>query len=82
MVPSVSAGSSGDFEITLQNAAFLSGDQRIPIPRDGLTIGSGDGVTLRVSGVSSIQTLVEPTVEGHVVVERGDRAATYVNGDS
>jgi ABC transport system ATP-binding/permease protein len=79
--PSVSAGSSGDFEITLQNAAFLSGDQRIPIPRDGLTIGSGDDVTLRVSGVSSIQTLVEPTVEGHVVVERGDHAATYVNGE-
>ena len=65
----------------MQNAAFLSGDQRIPIPRDGLTIGSGDDVTLRVSGVSSLQTLVEPTVEGHVVVERGDRAATYVNGE-
>jgi ABC-type multidrug transport system ATPase subunit/ABC-type multidrug transport system permease subunit len=77
----VSAGSSGDFEITLQNAAFLSGDQRIPIPSDGFTIGSGDDVTLRVSGVASLQTLVEPTVEGHVVVERGDRTATYVNGE-
>lgn len=73
--------SSGDFEITLQSAAFLSGDHRIPIPRDGLTIGSGEGATIRVAGVAAIQTAVEPTVEGHVAVERGERAATYVNGE-
>ncbi len=73
--------SSGDFEITLQSAAFLSGDHRIPIPRAGLTIGSSDVATIRVEGVDSIQAVVEPTADGHVVADRGERGATYVNGE-
>jgi ABC transport system ATP-binding/permease protein len=73
--------SSGDLEITLQSAAFLSGEQRIPIPRGGLTIGSGESATVRVKGVAVIQAAVEPAAQGHVVVDRGERGATYVNGE-
>ncbi len=72
---------SGDLEITLQSAAFLSGEQRIPIPRGGLTIGSGESATVRVKGVAVIQAAVEPAAQGHVVVDRGERGATYVNGE-
>lgn len=75
------AGPPGEVEITLQSAAFLSGDHRIPIPRDGLTIGSGDDATIKVAGVGETQTVVEPTGEGHVIVEHGQPSATYVNGE-
>jgi ABC-type multidrug transport system ATPase subunit/pSer/pThr/pTyr-binding forkhead associated (FHA) protein/ABC-type multidrug transport system permease subunit len=70
-----------DFEITLQSAALLNGEHRIPIPREGLTIGSGEAATIRVVGVSAVQAAVAPTEDGHVVVERGERAATYTNGE-
>ena len=75
------AGPAGEVEITLQSAAFLSGDHRIPIPRDGLTIGSGEDATIKVVGVGATQTVVEPTGEGHVIVEHGQPSATYVNGE-
>jgi ABC transport system ATP-binding/permease protein len=76
-----SPGPDGDFEITLQSGAFLSGDHRIPIPRSGLTIGSSEIATIRVVGVAAIQAKVESTTEGHVIVERGEHAVTYVNGE-
>lgn len=72
---------SVDFDVTLQSAAFMNGDRRIPIPSSGLTIGSGETAIVRVGGVATIQATVEPTAEGHVIADRGERGATYVNGE-
>lgn len=62
-------------------AAFLHEDRRIPIPGTGLTIGSGGTATIGVKGVAAIQAVVEPTAAGHVIVDRGERGATYLNGE-
>ena len=70
-------------EIVLHSAALLHGSDRIPIPQTGLTLGSAAeaGVTLRGAGVAPIQAAIEATAAGYVIVERGRRSETYVNGE-
>jgi ABC-type multidrug transport system ATPase subunit/pSer/pThr/pTyr-binding forkhead associated (FHA) protein/ABC-type multidrug transport system permease subunit len=74
-------GVEDELEVALQSAALLCGERRIAIPRDGLTIGADERATVRVANVAPTQAAIEPTDNGHALVERGERAATYVNGE-
>jgi ABC-type multidrug transport system ATPase subunit/pSer/pThr/pTyr-binding forkhead associated (FHA) protein len=74
---------NGDFDVAPQSAVLLTGDRRIPIPPNGLTIGSSPEAAVRVgdSSQASLQALVEATESGHVILERGSHSETYVNGE-
>ncbi len=74
-------GFEDELEVALQSAALLCGERRLTIPHDGLTIGAAESATVRVANVAPIQAAIEPTDNGHALVERGGRAATYVNGE-
>jgi ABC transport system ATP-binding/permease protein len=83
MPPGTRVDGPSDFEVVLQSAALLAGDKRVPIPKEGLTLGSSPNATIQITrpGVAGVQALVETTASGHVIVERGKRAETYVNGE-
>jgi ABC-type multidrug transport system ATPase subunit/pSer/pThr/pTyr-binding forkhead associated (FHA) protein/ABC-type multidrug transport system permease subunit len=74
---------NGDFNLLPQSAALLSGDRRIPIPPNGLTLGSSAQATVHVGDrrLEGLQALIEATESGHVILEAGSGAQTYVNGE-
>jgi len=60
----------------------MHGDRRVPIPRDGLLLGKSPdaGIVLERHDVAAIEASIEPTADGHVIVERGT-GATFLNGE-
>ncbi|MHB8531540.1 MAG: ATP-binding cassette domain-containing protein [Solirubrobacteraceae bacterium] len=80
----VNKQTGGDGEIRLRSAALMIGEQRVPIPSGGgLTLGSGENVDVVIDapGVGALQAAIEATSAGHVIVERGKRSETYLNGE-
>lgn len=77
------AAGDADFEMVSQSAVLLAGDRRIQIPPDGLTLGNSAQAAVRVSDsrLAGVQALVEATENGHVILELGTHAETYLNGE-
>jgi ABC-type multidrug transport system ATPase subunit/ABC-type multidrug transport system permease subunit len=77
------AGVPDEAEVVLRSAALVHQKGRIPIPRRGLLIGSGENADVRLDGeeVSPEHAQIESTEAGHVLVDRGAEFGTYLNGD-
>jgi ABC transport system ATP-binding/permease protein len=72
-----------DGEVHLRSAALMTGERRIPIPRGGVTLGRSPqaGVRIDAAGLAPVQAAIESTADGHVLIERGERSETYLNGE-
>ena len=68
--------------MVLRSAALLLGDRRIPIGSHGLSIGSGPEADVDIDGTGAgLAANIEPTPDGHVVVEVDSQETTFANGE-
>lgn len=74
---------AGELDVVLRSAALLSEGERLPIPRQGLEIGGGLGVALRIAdaGLADLEAIVEATADGHAIVVCANRSSTFINGE-
>ncbi|MDQ3823561.1 MAG: ATP-binding cassette domain-containing protein, partial [Actinomycetota bacterium] len=77
-----SVGAAAEPDVVLRSAALMLGQERIPIPRGGLTIGTAPdaGVTVEARG-AAVDAALEAVGGGHVVVDRGSEGGIFVNGE-
>jgi len=70
-------------QVELRSAALLHERERIPLPRDGLTLGTAEDAGYRVAGddVAPHHAVIEATDAGHVILDHGTDSGTFVNGE-
>lgn len=70
-----------DVAVGSRSGALLHGGRRVAIPREGLTIGdASSGVPVARAEAGEVLASVEPTGDGHVVVDRAG-GRIFVNGE-
>jgi ABC-type multidrug transport system ATPase subunit len=79
----LAAGPDGDDDAAVQarSGAVLHDGRRVPIPRDGLTLG-GEGSALQIGrrAAGDVLATIAPTGSGHVVIDSSG-GRTFVNGE-
>ena len=70
-------------DVVLRSAGLVIDGERIAIPTEPLTIGSGYGVDVAIEGLNDehVTATVESTADGHVLVATGDSVPILLNGE-